>query len=64
MKEIKAFMGRLKLNYCGSFARVHLPKEEIEQDVKTGIPPQSPLSLSTSEEKENWAIGLLLVPLK
>lgn len=53
MKEIKAFMGRLKLNYCGSFARVHLPKEEIEQDVKTGIPPQSPLSLSTSEEKEN-----------
>lgn len=33
--------------------RAHIPKEAIEQNVKTGIPPQSPLSLPSSDEKEN-----------
>ena len=45
------------------FGDIHIPKEEIDQNAKTGMPPPSPASFLSSELHENCTSGLLLVPL-
>lgn len=43
---------------------MNIPKEEIDQNVKTGIPPPSPSSIPFAELLEYCRIELLLVPLR
>ena len=40
-----------------------LPKEDIDQKEKTGIPPPSPLSFVSSQLLENCIMELLVPPL-
>ena len=46
------------------FADSNLPKEEIGQKRKAGVPPPSPRSFVSSDKLENCTSGLLLVPLR
>lgn len=47
-----------------NFRKKSIPNGYIDQNVKIGIPPPSPVSFPSSEELENCTIELPLVPLR
>ena len=53
-----------KQDAAKKIANNNIPWEEIDQNVKTGIPPPSPASFWSPEKLENCTSALLLGPLR
>lgn len=51
-------------NKIYNILKLDVPKHEIDRKVKTGIPPPSPGSFTSSEQPENCTSGVVLVPLR